>query len=69
MSESNQDCTLLQQTRKLLNTSEETYSQIFLKTRLEINWLSGVATGRVKNPSVKKIQKLYEYLTQRNLPV
>lgn len=55
--------TLLQHTQRLLKDSEQTYSKIFVATGLEPNWLSGIASGRIKDPSVNRIQKLYEHLS------
>lgn len=66
----NEECnmgTLLQRTRELIKQSDQSYSQMFAGSGLEPNWISGVATGRIKDPSVNRIQKLYEYLAGSKL--
>lgn len=62
-------CTLLRKTRKLLNETQASYLDIYTKTGLTPNWLTGVATGNIRDPSVNRIQKLYEYLTASQLTV
>lgn len=60
---------LLERTRELLKTSPDSYNAVFLATGLTPHWLSCVATGRLKDPSVNKIQKLYEHLAGQKLAV
>lgn len=62
-----EDCALLRETKLLLLKSNRTYLQIYQDTGLDPNWLSSVLKGRTKNPSVNRIQKLYEYLSGRTL--
>jgi hypothetical protein len=60
---------LLDKTRQLLKESNSSYNTIFLATGLKPHWLTFVATGKLKDPSVNKIQKLYEHLTGQKLAV
>ena len=59
--------TLLVHTRRALQTSEQTYLEIYNATGLDPNWLSGLVRGKTKNPSVNKVQTLYEHLTGKKL--
>ena len=61
--------TLLQRTRDLITDSDKTHMQICIATGLQVNWISGIATGRIKDPSVNRIQKLYEYLAGSKLAI
>jgi hypothetical protein len=40
-----------------------------MSTGLKPNWLSKLAQGRLPDPSVNKVQKLYEHLTAKPLEV
>lgn len=60
---------LLTYTRNRLIACEQSYLQIYRETGLTPNWLSLLAQGKIAEPSVNKIQKLYEYLTGRPLEV
>lgn len=62
-----QECSLLARTRELLTTTQETYLTIYARTGLHPNWLSGIASRRIRDPSVNRIQALYEYLTAQEL--
>lgn len=59
--------TLLQRTRALLQRTEQTYLDIYNATGLNPNWLSALNTGNIADPSVNKVQKLYEHLTAKVL--
>lgn len=56
------DCTV-----SLLNSSGKPYTTIFLETGIVPHWLSMFATGRIANPSVNRVQFLYEYLSGKKL--
>lgn len=58
---------LLKQTRKLLEAQRGRYLDIYEATRLPPNWLSLLAHGKIKDPSVNKVQCLYEHLTNKKL--
>lgn len=60
---------LLARTKHELVHSASSYLQIYKDTGLTPNWLSLLAQGKIAEPSVNKIQKLYEYLTGRPLEV
>ena len=64
-----EDCSLLARTRHLLRTTPQTYLQIYEATDLSPNWLSLIDTNRIASPSVNSVQKLYEYLSGRQLKV
>lgn len=63
------DGTLLARTRKLLQSTDKTYLDIYKATNLNPNWLSLLARGEMPNPSVNKVQALYEHLTAKQLTV
>lgn len=59
-------CTLLEKTKELLIARGD-YLDIYVGTGLGPNWLSLLANGKIKDPSVNKVQCLYEYLTNTQL--
>lgn len=61
--------TLLKRTRALITDSGKTHMQICIATGLQVNWISGIATGRIRDPSVNRVQKLYEYLAGKALAI
>lgn len=63
------ESSLLDATRRQLRYGPSTYLQIYEHTGLTPHWLSLVANGRIKHPSVVRVQKLYEYLTGHPLGV
>ena len=60
---------LLKQTRTLLKRSkrENQLETVAHKTKIPYLWLNKIADGRVKNPSVNRIQKVYEHLSGSKL--
>lgn len=58
---------LLARTRKLLQETHLSHLDIYKATGLSPFWLSGISTGKVNDPSVNRIQKLYEFLSGTNL--
>lgn len=44
-----------------------TLKEIAYVTHTNRNWLDKLSQGKIKNPSVNRIQTLYEYLTQTKL--
>lgn len=56
-------------TRELLNSSGIPYLVIFQATDLSPNWLSRFACGKIVDPSVNRVQRLYEYLSEKPLGV
>lgn len=60
---------LLQRTLELLKTTDETIPQIYVDTQLPFYWLQSLREGRIKNPSVNRVQRLYEHLSGKKLEV
>lgn len=67
MSTQQQEGTLLARTRALLQQSTTTYLGIYRATGLTPNWLSQLATDKLTDPSVNKVQALYEHLSGKTL--
>lgn len=67
MSAKPQEGTLLARTRDHLLRSEQSYLNIYKATGLTPNWLSLLAQGKLPNPSVNKVQQLFEHLTGTKL--
>ena len=61
------DGTLLSATRELLTNTDARYLDIYKDTGLTPTWLSLVANNKLRDPSVNKIQTLYEYLSGKKL--
>lgn len=63
--------TLYERTLELLRGRPEelTLSKICKETGLKIDWIAKFVQGKVTDPSVNKVQKLYEYLTKSTLKV
>lgn len=64
-----QQGSLLLQTRALLQDCKHGYLEIYRATGLSPNWLTGIATGKIQDPSVNRVQALYEYLKGQKLAV
>ena len=61
--------TLYEQTLELLVASELTIQDIATQADLPYDWLVSIRYDRVKNPSVNRVQKLYEFLSGKPLTV
>lgn len=61
------EATLLQAVRNMLNSTRKTHLDIYRETGLKPWWIQQVANGKCRNPSVNKIQSLYENLTGKPL--
>lgn len=61
--------TLHSKTFELLKKSKETLINIHSDTGISYYWLLKFKTGAVRDPSVNRVQKLYEYLTNTKLKV
>lgn len=55
----------LEKTLDLLKDRSESYRVICLNSGLSFDWLTKVAQGIIKDPSVRKIQQLHDYLQSR----
>ncbi len=64
---------LLEKTRELLNTrldnEDEALIAICYETGFAYHWVRKLGLGQFKNPSVNRVQFLYEYLTGTKLIV
>lgn len=60
---------LLLATQQLLHDSHRTHEEIFLATGLPMQWLSSLVRGQTPDPSVNRVQKLYEFLSGKELKV
>lgn len=58
---------LMAKTIELLRNDERDLLQIHKDTNVPFYWLRELAAGKVKNPSVNRVQYLYEKLTARSL--
>lgn len=58
---------LMQQTRELLKASELGLLGIYKSSGLPFYWLRKFASGEFRNPSVNRVQFLYEHLTSKPL--
>lgn len=63
--------TFLEKTRKLLNDRPRsvTFAKIQKETGLTESWLKMVASGSIKDPSVNLVEKLYVYLSGKQMGV
>lgn len=57
---------LYEETIKLLNNGAD-ISQVAVKTNLQYDWVNKLKRGDIKDPSVNKVQAVYEYLTGKPL--
>jgi len=64
-----QEESLLMRTRNLLQEASLSYLDIYKATGLPPSWLSGIATAKVRDPSVNKVQRLYEFLSGTALKI
>lgn len=53
---------LYETTREMLIASRGQFRKIADETGLDYFWLSSVAQGRIEDPGVRKMQRLYDYL-------
>lgn len=58
-----QQGTLMERTRHLLGQCDKTLPQIAEDTKISFYWLRKFKSGSIVDPSVNKVQRLYEYLT------
>ena len=58
---------LMQRTLELLKASDKSLLEIYNETGLPFYWLRKFAGGTFQNPSVNRVQFLYEHLTRQPL--
>lgn len=61
--------TLLAKTIVLLQNDERSLVTLAQETKLPFYWLKAFKSGGIANPSVNRIQKLYEHLAGRAIAV
>lgn len=66
---STKERSLLSKTRHLLKATKFSQLEIYQATGLTPFWLTSISTGKVSDPSVNKIQTLYEFLSGKHLSV
>lgn len=54
-------------TLELLRNSEESIDEVARKADVSFYWLRKFSAGTARDPSVNKVQRVYEYLAQRPL--
>ena len=59
--------TLLAKTHELLLKDTRSLYDLAYETKLPFYWLKSFKAGDIANPSVNRIQKLYEHLTGKQL--
>ena len=59
--------TLMTETQKLLK--DQDLLEVYAKTGISFYWLRKFASGEFKNPSVNRVQCLYEFLKGQPLSV
>lgn len=61
--------TLLAKTHELLLRDARSLYDLAYETKLPFYWLKAFKAGEIANPSVNRIQKLYEHLTGKRIAV
>ena len=56
-------------TLKLLSESDIPLTQVSADTGVNYFWLRSFRYGQIKDPSVNRVQAVFEYLTGRPLPL
>jgi hypothetical protein len=57
---------MFQSTMDLLKESKGQFRVIAADTGLDYNWLHKLSQGEIKDPSVRKIERLHGYLTSEH---
>lgn len=58
---------LLIKTQELLKEDDRDIPTIFAESRIPLYWLQRFAAGQYQNPSVNRVQYLYEFLSGKEL--
>ena len=56
-------------TLDLLKENKLTLPELYRETHIPFYWLKKFSSGEIKDPSVNRVQALYEYLSGRKLKV
>lgn len=59
--------TLMLRTRELLHDDNRDLLKIHKDTKIPFYWIRAFSAGQFNNPSVNRVQKLYEHLTSKPL--
>lgn len=59
--------TLMHETLRLVKTSGKSLPQLYRDTGIPFYWLKKFSSGEFQNPSVNRVQFLYETLSGRKL--
>lgn len=60
---------LMQRTHDLLQADPRSVPTISMESRIPFHWVRQFSLGIMKNPSVNRVQALYEFLTGTKLKV
>ena len=58
---------LMTRTKELVNESGLTLPEIYTVTGISFYWLKKFMSGEISNPSVNRVQFLYEFLTNKKI--
>lgn len=64
-----QEGSLMKKTRELLNADNRDLFEIYAATKISFYWLKKFSKGEFDNPSVNRVQFLYEFLSGNKLSV
>lgn len=62
-----QEGSLLSKTRALIKDRKLSLPEIYKETGIPFYWLKKFVSGEIRNPSVNRVQYLYEKLTESDL--
>lgn len=69
MTDSSEVHSLHQRTLDLMMASDKTVPEIYRDTGIPFYWLRKFRTREIQQPSVNRVQRLYEYLSGHELEV
>lgn len=69
MTKKDEALSLLVRTRELIRASDTPLLTIYKESGISFYWLKKFRDNEIKDPSVNRVQKLYEYLTGKELEV
>lgn len=60
---------LMRTVQRLIREDPRSLPEIYRDTRVPLSWLNGFVAGAYRNPSVNRLEYLYEQLTGKELPL
>lgn len=60
---------LLERTRELLKAANQPLPELAKSSGLPVSWLKKLRYGKIEDPSVNRIQRLYEFLSGSQIKV